>query len=90
VRLAAGRSHGKEKLITMVTYEGFVEGGKIRLRCDAVLPEHAQVHVIVPDSPAFSLPRVASPRVMSPRLVRPSQVADFELDVSEAAGDAIA
>ncbi|MEW5828389.1 MAG: hypothetical protein AB1846_05815 [Chloroflexota bacterium] len=64
--------------MTITTYEGIVEKGKIRLKTGIRLPEKAKVYVIVPD---LQVEKTA--RVMSPRLVNPSQTADFILEVSE-------
>ena len=65
--------------MAVVTYEGIVEGGQIRIQGDARLPEHTRVYVVVPDAPDARLPRLASPR-----LARPEQVEDFRLEVREA------
>ena len=45
--------------MSVVTYEGIVENGQIRLTTEARLPEHAKAYVIVPD--ATELPVVMSP-----------------------------
>ena len=69
--------------MAVVTYEGGVEGGQIRLKGDASLPEHAKVYVLVPD--ATGIPTL---RLTSPRLARQDQIVDFALEVHEASSDA--
>lgn len=69
--------------MAVVTYEGIVEDGQIRLRGGVRLAERATVYVIVPDSTG---PRPA--RLVSPRLADPSRIADFRMLVAEAPGDA--
>jgi len=65
------------------TYEGFVEGGQVRLAGDVRLPERAKVYVVVPEEEARSVPYVASPR-----LHHPEQAADFDKMVIEEDNDA--
>ena len=69
--------------MSVITYEGIVEDGRVRLKGDAKLPEHATVYVVVPDSALRLVSRIASPR-----LLRPEQAADFELEVGEEEPDA--
>jgi hypothetical protein len=56
----------------VATYEGFVEGGQVKLTEDVHLPERAKVYVVVPEAEAQSVPFVASPR-----LRHPEQAKDF-------------
>ena len=63
--------------MSIVTYEGIVEKGKIRLKAGVRLPDKAKVYVIVPDS------EEQAARIMTPRLVHPEQAADFKMEVSE-------
>ncbi|MGL4553213.1 MAG: aspartyl protease family protein [Gemmataceae bacterium] len=60
----------------VVTFEGVVENGRVRLPPDVVLPEQQTVFVVVPlaDPPAV-------PKLPSARLVRPEDAAAFELKV---------
>lgn len=67
----------------LLTFEGIVENGQIRLRDHVTLPEHAKVYVVVPDVDA-----VAQAHVYSPRLVHPEQAADFTKEVVEGRPDA--
>lgn len=69
--------------MAILTIEGIVENGRIRLRDRVVLPEHAKVYVVIPDT---ETPLLA--RVYSPRLVHPEQAADFTKQVIEVAADA--
>lgn len=70
--------------MSVSTFEGIVENGRIRLRDNVTLPEKARVYVIIPD--LESAPPKA--RVYSPRLVHPEQANDFTKEVIEASADA--
>jgi hypothetical protein len=52
--------------MALVTFEGTVENGQIRLREDVKLPEHARVYVVVPEMDAARPPRIHSPRLANP------------------------
>jgi hypothetical protein len=65
--------------MSILTLEGIVEHGQIRLPHHVRLPEHAKVYVLVPD---VNIERTA--RVESPRLAHPEQAGDFTMEVSEA------
>jgi hypothetical protein len=69
--------------MAIVTLEGIVENGHIRLAEDVTLPEHAKVYVVIPD-----LKRATPLRIMSPRLAHPEQAADFVKQVIEVPPDA--
>lgn len=69
--------------MAILTIEGIVENGQIRLRDHVVLPEHAKVYVVIPDAETVPLART-----YSPRLVHPEQAADFTKRVTEVAADA--
>ena len=69
--------------MAIVTYEGVVEHGQIRLKAGVRLPEKAKVYVIVPD---IQIERGA--HIPSPHLAHPEQAADFELEVTEEPFDA--
>lgn len=62
----------------VVTFEGVVEKGKIRLKNNVSLPEKTKVYVIVPE---FETRQKA--RIFSPRLVHPEQAGDFVKEVIE-------
>jgi len=59
--------------MAVLTFEGVVENGKIRLPPNARLPEKAKVYVVIPDP---GLPPLAY--MGSPRLADPKKTKDFE------------
>jgi hypothetical protein len=67
----------------VMTYEGRIENGQVRLSEPVRLPEKAKVYVVVPE--AGEVTRV---RIASPRLVHPEQAADFVMEVTEEPRDA--
>ncbi len=69
--------------MTITTYEGVVEKGKIRLKMSVRLPEKAKVYVIVPD---LQVEKTA--KLLTPRLVNPKQAKDFKMEISEDIPDA--
>jgi NhaP-type Na+/H+ and K+/H+ antiporter len=69
--------------MNVVTFEGVVDHGQIRLNTDAHLPEGARVYVIVP---GMRIEQIA--RVFSPRLAHAEQAADFEMEIIEESSDA--
>ena len=64
--------------MSVITLEGFVDQGQIRLKDNVRLPESTKVYVVVPD---FQMEQVA--RIYSPRLARPEQAADFKMEIVE-------
>ena len=66
----------------VVTFEGLVDKGKIRLKTNIRLPERTRVYVVVPDL------EIKQVRIVSPRLVHPEQAADFRKEMIEVASDA--
>lgn len=62
--------------MSVVTYEGIVDHGQIKLKADAQLPDNTKVYVIVPGSPAEQIVHL-----YSPRLARPEQSSEFKLEV---------
>ncbi len=68
----------------VITYEGTVVQGQIRLKDNIRLPESTRVYVIVPGVAKTD----NTAKVASPRLAQPSQAADFEMEVSEETRDA--
>jgi hypothetical protein len=67
----------------VVTFEGVVEYGQIKLKASIRLPDHTKVYVVVP-----GLQVEQSVRIVSPRLAHPEQAADFTMEVVEEPGDA--
>ena len=62
--------------MAILTIEGVVENGQIRLRDHVALPEQTKVYVVIPDAEAAS-----TARTHSPRLAQPEQAADFTKQV---------
>jgi hypothetical protein len=67
--------------MSITTYEGVVEKGKIRLKSGVKLPENVKVYVIVPDLQAQSK---KTARVLTPRLSHRKQAGDFKMRVGKA------
>ena len=66
--------------MTINTYEGVIEKGKVRLKTGVKLPENAKVYVIVTDREGEKKKPV---RVITPRLARRGQAANFKMQVSK-------
>jgi hypothetical protein len=69
--------------LSLLTIEGIVENGQIRLRENVTLPEHTKVYVVIPD-----VETAPQAHVYSPRLVHPEQAADFAKQIIEVSADA--
>jgi hypothetical protein len=69
--------------MAILTIEGIVENGQIRLRDNVTLPEHTKVYVVIPD-----FETAPQAHVYSPRLVHPEQAADFAKQIIEVSADA--
>ena len=67
----------------VVTFEGIVEHGQIKLSTNVRLPDNTKVYVIVPEIQVEQ-----SARVVSPRLAHPEQAADFKMEIVEGPADA--
>ncbi len=67
----------------VVTLEGVVEHGQIRLRTDVHLPDKTKVYVVVP---GMQTEQVA--HIFTPRLAHPEQVVDFKMEIVEEASHA--
>jgi hypothetical protein len=65
--------------MTVNTYEGVVEKGKIRLKSGVKLPENVKVYVIVTD---LEMDKKKPIRVLTPHLARRGQAAQFKMQVS--------
>lgn len=69
--------------MSVTTFEGVVENGRICLPANICLPEKTKVYVIIPNGavppPAF---------LASPRLARPEEAIDFKKEVIEEARNA--
>jgi hypothetical protein len=64
--------------VSIITFEGVVEHGQIRLHTNIQLPDNIKVYVVVPD---FQVEQSA--RIFSPRLVHPEQAVDFKMEIIE-------
>jgi hypothetical protein len=62
--------------MSVSSFEGIVENGRIRLEPAVRLPENTKVYVLVPNLPAVPIARVCSPR-----LAHPEQAADFAMEI---------
>ena len=69
--------------MSVMTLEGIVEQGQIRLSPNVRLKDHTKVIVVVPDYGAEE-----TRRIVSPRLVRADQLVDFEMEIIEGTADA--
>jgi len=69
--------------MAILTIEGIVENGQIRLRENVTLPEHTKVYVVIPD-----VETAPQAHVYSPRLVHPEQAADFAKQIIEVSANA--
>ena len=69
--------------MAVLTFEGIVENGQIRLHDPVTLPEHTKVYVVIPD-----VEIAAQAHVYSPRLAHPEQAADFAKQIIEVSADA--
>jgi hypothetical protein len=69
--------------MAILTLEGTVENGQIRLRDDVALPEHTKVYVVIP-----ALESGPQAHIRSPRLAHPEQAAYFAKEMIEVPADA--
>lgn len=69
--------------MAFMTFEDTVENGRIRLRENVQLPEHARVYVVVPEMEV-----ARQPRIYSPRLANPEHAGRFAKEVVVVSGDA--
>jgi len=69
--------------MAVVTLEGVIENGQIRLPAHLHLRDKTKVYILIPD---FETKQVA--RIPSPRLLHPEQAADFKKEVVEVKSNA--
>ncbi len=69
--------------MAILTVEGVVENGQIRLRDHVTLPEHTKVYVVIPD-----IETAPQAHIYSPHLVHPGQAVDFTKQIIEVSADA--
>ena len=67
----------------VLTIEGIVDNGQIKLTSDVRLPENAKVYVVVPDMKIEQ-----TVRLFSPRLKNPDQTTEFDMEIVEDSSDA--
>ncbi len=67
----------------VVTLEGIVEQGQIKLTSSIGLPEHTKVYIVVPEA---EVERTV--HLYTPRLAHSEAAADFTLEVIEAPSNA--
>ena len=67
----------------VVTFEGIVEHGQIKLKTNVCLPDNTKVYVVIPE-----LEIEQSARIVSPRFAHPEQTADFKMEVVKEPDDA--
>ena len=65
--------------MSILTLEGIVDHGQIRLPANVRLPENARVYVLVPEVQVEGVARIASPR-----LAHPEDAADFVMEIGVA------
>lgn len=65
--------------MSATTFEGVVEGGRIKLETDIHIPEGTRVYVVVPGVEV----KETGLHLYSPRLRRREDVVEFEMDVRE-------
>lgn len=64
--------------MSVVSFEGVVENGRIRLEEGVRLPENTKVYVLVP-----GLQVTPTAQLRSPHLTHPEQAADFAMEIVE-------
>jgi len=69
--------------MSVVTFEGVVDKGQIRLKSQVLLPERTRVYVIIHD---VQIEQIAY--IFSPRLAHPEQAADLKMEIVEEPSDA--
>jgi hypothetical protein len=69
--------------MAILTFEGIIENGQIRLRDHVTLPEHTKVYVVIPD-----VETAPQAHIYSPHLVQPEQASDFAKQIIEVSADA--
>ena len=62
----------------VLTIEGIVDNGQIKLTSNVQLPEHTKVYIVVPDMKIEQ-----TVHLFSPRLKNPKQAGDFKIEVTK-------
>lgn len=66
----------------VLTLEGVVEHGQLKLTTRVPLPDNTKVSVVISD-----LQHEPRARLVSPRLVHPEQIAECQMEVSKDSGN---
>jgi hypothetical protein len=69
--------------MSILTFEGRIENGRIRLPDGVKVPDHTKVYVVIPD-----VEGAPQARMYSPRLGHPEQAAEFAKEIVEVRADA--
>jgi hypothetical protein len=69
--------------MSVITFEGIVEDGQIRLSPAVRLPDNTKVFVVVPEMQVEP-----AAHILSPRLVHKEQAPDFRMTIFEETSDA--
>lgn len=74
--------------MAVLTFEGIVEAGQIRLLNGEQLPENTSVYIVVPNYPEeeqrnFRVTIPENPRIMSPRLMNKEDAKLFRMEMAE-------
>ena len=62
--------------MSILTFEGIVEGGQIRLKESVQLSEKTKVYVVIP-----KVETKQAHQIISPRLVHKDQIRDFKMEI---------
>jgi len=68
--------------MSVITLEGVVEHGELKLAAPVPLPDHTKVAVVISD-----LQSALRTHIVSPRLAHPEQASEFHMEVSEDSDD---
>jgi hypothetical protein len=68
--------------MSIITLEGIVDHGQIRLQSDLRLPDNTKVYIVVPD-----LQIEGTANIYSPRLANQEDASEFQLEVIEEPAD---
>jgi hypothetical protein len=69
--------------MSVITLEGIVDHGSIKLTTNVHLPDNTRVYVIVPDIQVEGIAHI-----YSPRLANPEQAEIFKMEIIEESSDA--
>jgi ribosomal protein S10 len=69
--------------MSVMTIEGIVDNGQIKLKGDVRLPEKTKVYVVVPDVQVEEIQLESTIHIYSPRITNPEQAADLRMEMIE-------